>query len=31
MHLVEKQLSEQESFILSIKLNLATLNKNYME
>ena len=31
MRLVEQQLREQESFVLSIKLNLATLNKNYME
>ena len=29
--MVEKQLKEQESFILGIKLNLANLNKNYME
>ena len=31
MRLVEHQLKEQESFILGIKLNLANLNKNYME
>ena len=31
MRMVEKQLKEQESFILGIKLNLANLNKNYMQ
>ena len=31
MQMVEIQLKDQESFILGIKLNLANLNKNYME
>ena len=31
MRLVENQFKEQESFILSIKLNMANLNKSYME
>lgn len=29
--MVEYQLKDQENFILGIKLNLANLNKNYME
>ena len=29
--MVEAQLRDQESFVLGIKLNLATLNKAYME
>ena len=31
MRMVEYQLKDQENFILGIKLNLANLNKNYME
>ena len=31
MQMVEAQLRDQESFVLGIKLNLATLNKAYME
>ena len=31
MYMVEHQLEEQGAFILGIKLNLANLNKSYME